>query len=147
MSFKAEKVWRALRRHPAVHVRTLAVELGYTRMSTCHILLNLEAKGSARRKGKTWKCLWKATAKPPTDGRGHVPASRIALVKNHPHAKKLLENALKAKIDPVLRTPAIPQPAIELERCWGFLPFPGRFDVSAEPCFHKTDAELCPDET
>lgn len=130
MSFKALKVWRALKRNPGAHNRDLRADLGWTEYSIAQILLNLEEKGCARRVGHSWQRRWWATETRPLDGRGAHPASQAAIKPYQHFAVARLAKANYKKGRKPRRVP-VPQPATELERCWGFIA--GAVPIRQEP--------------
>jgi predicted transcriptional regulator len=119
LSFKALKVWRALKRKPGSLRSEIAQELGWMPDSVTQFLRRLERDGCAKRKGNTHHCRWSATERRPSDNRGTSPGSLKALVVHRPEWMIQLSAAKKARAKPKRAYKF--KPATELERCWPVL--------------------------
>ena len=122
MSFKALKVWRALKRNPGKRRCEIATDIGWMSDSVSKCLNRLERDGCAKREGNTHHCRWWATSKRPTDARGTALGSLKALAENRPDWLTALIEAKKARLK--VAKPKRPyrfKPATELERCWPVL--------------------------
>lgn len=149
MSFKALKVWRSLKRNPGVGLRGVVADIGWTEYAVAHSLLRLMRAGCAVREGCGPAARWWATKVAPTDGRGKAERSQPNLWASQRKWKERLVMANAAKKVTVRKfVPPAPVPAIELERCWGFLPVSGRIARRDEPCSIALRAGLArPEET
>lgn len=121
MSFKALKVWRALKRKPGSLRSEVAQELGWMPDSVTQFLRRLERDGCARRQGNTHHCRWWATNRQPSDARGMSPGSQKALIEHRPDWLKALIEAKKARNKFKAKRQYKFKPATELERCWPVL--------------------------
>ena len=115
MSFKALKVWRALKRNPGMVLGEVATDLGWQPSSVSQMLIRLRRDGSAYSKGPQHSYRWWATDEIPVDGRGLAKGSFEALEQYCPYWKGRLEKAKLAK--PRKAVPK-PKPAIALEKFW-----------------------------
>ncbi len=121
MSFKALKVWRALKRNPGKLRGEIAADIGWMPDSVTQCLRRLERDGCAYRKGNTHHCRWWATARRPSDHRGTSPGSLKALVEHRPPWFTALIEAKAARLKGKPKRKYVFKPATELERCWPVL--------------------------
>jgi len=136
MSFKALKVWRALKRKPGSKPSQIAADLGWEFRSAWRCLCRLRESGSVIKLASGWF----ATDKAPVDGRGTALNTQATLAKYYDQAKANLAkaNAVKAAkarargaipVRPTMN-PRKPKPATELERCWPSLSIVGEIRQS-----------------
>jgi len=102
-------VWRYLHKHPGMTMGELYIAMRLTRNCVRHALLLLKRSGCAYFDGSTAKARWQATAVEPVDSRGQRKRSQ----------ESLLRGRIKNRRG---KAPPVPEPATELERCWGWWP-------------------------
>lgn len=117
--FKRHIVWDAMRQTPGLEPARLAERVGMTRRNVVAIVRAMARQGQVQR-GATG---WHAIGDRPKDTRGYLPnlteeGRRLGLERRIQRARG--GGPIRGPQAPKPTPPAIP--AIELERCWGYMP-------------------------
>lgn len=115
VSYKALRVWRALKRHPMAGCAEIADRLGWTISVTSRHLGLLKAQGCALMFGQSHASTWTATAKVPVRGESSARIDALRPYQQFAMARLAKANLAKGH---KLKPPPQPKPAIALEQYW-----------------------------